>query len=81
MVNLSDESDYPSCHVLLVDALREYIRTNHKLGLDLLREDSITEEQYQHSEKALDRCRALLHEIEDFEFNPSLCGVIKRKSV
>jgi hypothetical protein len=72
-----DWPDYPAAHVGLVDALRDYIRANEGLRDDLLREGGLTVEQAREGDEHIDRCRALLKEIENWEFDPSLCGVIR----
>jgi hypothetical protein len=68
--------DYPECHVRLIDALRDYIRANEQIRDDLLRDDTIAEQLREGNER-LASCRALLKDIEDFEFNPTLCGIIR----
>jgi len=68
--------DYPQCHVALIDALRDYIRNDEVIARDLSREGSITKEQVIANMEHIDRCRALLKELEDWSFDPSLCGLL-----
>jgi hypothetical protein len=69
---------YQECHVQLIDALRDYIRVNERIRHDLL-SDGVTPEQLRQGDEHQARCRALLAEIEEFEFDPSLCGAIRAK--
>jgi hypothetical protein len=71
--------EYPECHVALIDALRDYIRNHEIITDDFLRDGTISIEQAKAAEPHIDRCRALLKEIEGHSFDPSLCGLIRGK--
>jgi hypothetical protein len=74
-----DFLDYGECHVALIDALRDYIRCNESIGRDLLNDGSITLDEFKIADVRIARFKNLLHEIEETNFDPSLCGVIQRK--
>jgi len=69
--------DYSETVVALVDALREYIRTDEAITRDLLQENAITPEDVARVKPHMDRCRELLRELEEVEINPSLWGMKK----
>jgi len=72
------ELDYRKCHVALVDALRNYIRCNIEMRRDWLAAGKITLEKAAKGQAHIDRFQAVLDEIEHHEFDPTLCGIIKR---
>ena len=43
--------DYPEALMKLIDALRDFIRSEEELGRDLLREEQITRETYDAAQK------------------------------
>jgi hypothetical protein len=71
--------DYCTCHVTLIDALRDYVRADEAVVGDLLREDVITPKQAQAADALMQRYRLLLRELEAHEFNPSLHGFLKSR--
>jgi len=60
--------------VTLVDALRSYIRISEQTRRDLLSLGVSTSFEEPH----LDRCRALLKEIEEYQVDPTLNEILKR---
>jgi hypothetical protein len=64
--------EYPHVYVMLVDALREYIRTDEAIERDLLNDGSITMEDVAKHKPHMDACRALLRDLEAYEIDPSL---------
>jgi hypothetical protein len=76
---MGDDLDWACCHVALIDALRDYIRISEAITNDLLDEGSITHAQAAAEEPHLERCRVVLREIQDLEFNPTLDGLVQRK--
>jgi hypothetical protein len=74
---LDEQPDYQAAHVVLIDALREYIRANISIRDELIHEGGLTEEQVRKGDEHIAQCRALLEGMVDFEFDPSLCGLRK----
>ena len=70
--------DYPEAYVRLVDALRDFIRSDKSVGEDLLREGVITREQYERGQAELQPHRLLLQRLEAHGIDPSLYGVLRR---
>jgi hypothetical protein len=71
--------EYPECHVALIDALRDYIRNLAQTRRDLLDEGALSIEEAREHDPHLERCQALLEELEDHSFDPSLCGLLRGK--
>jgi hypothetical protein len=71
--------DYPECHVALVDALRNYIRCCEQITHDLLFQGSITIEEAKTESPHMARCKTLLKEIDELNFDPTLHGFIQSK--
>lgn len=63
----------------LIDALRDYIRVSEGMTEALLSEGSITQAEAAAEEPHIERCKTVLREIEEFEFNPALDGLAPRK--
>jgi hypothetical protein len=74
MARLADELplDYPQAHMKLIDALRDYIRTDESIGRDLLNEGSITPAQFEAGSASLRPMREMLADLEKHEIDPSL---------
>jgi hypothetical protein len=70
--------DYPEAHMGLIDALRNYIRTDEALARDLLNEGSITLKQYDAGNFAIQPMRLMLADLEKHEINPTL-GLKERR--
>src|SRR5262245_59011110 len=66
--------NWPFASVTLVDALRSYIRISENTRIDLLSLGITTGIEEPH----LDRCRALLKEIEEYQVDPSLNEILRR---
>ena len=64
--------EYPHACVMLIDALREYIRTDEAIERDLLNDGSITMADVAKHSPHMDACRALLRDLEAHEVDPSL---------
>jgi hypothetical protein len=71
--------EYPEALVVLVDALREYLRSHDAIERDLLQDGSITLEDVARLKPHIDRCREVLRELERSEIDPSLWGMRRRK--
>lgn len=71
--------DWPEAHLRLIDALREYIRSDEAIGRDLLREGSITREQFDNGTILTDPMRLMLVKLERFEMDPTLHGLERLK--
>ena len=71
--------DWPTAHIRLIDALREYIRSDEAIGRDLLNEGQITRAEYDDGKASTDPMREMLAELEQHEIDPTLDGVIKRR--
>jgi hypothetical protein len=69
-----NKHNWPFATVTLVDALRSYIRISEETRRDLLSLRGTTRIEEPH----LDRCRALLKEIEAYQVDPSLNEILKR---
>ena len=70
--------NYPEAHMKLIDALRDYIRTDETIGRDLLNEGSITLKQFDAGSAALKPMREMLAELEKHEIDPTL-GLKERR--
>lgn len=70
--------DWPEAHVKLIDALRDYIRSDDMIGRDLFQEGSITREALEKGMAAIDPMRAMLADLEKHEINPTL-GLKRRR--
>jgi hypothetical protein len=68
--------DFASCHVALIDALRDYIRYGEWEQASLLQEGVLTSEEARKNNLHLQSCRMVLREIEEFSFDETLCGVL-----
>lgn len=68
---------YPEALVKLIDAMREYIRSDITLAAELLHEDAITREQYDNGIAELAPLITWLKKYEDSETCPNLFGLIK----
>jgi hypothetical protein len=68
---------YPEVYIKLLDALREYIRTEEAIERDLLSDGSITVEDVAKHKPHMDACRDLLRKLESHEIDPSLRGIRK----
>ena len=71
--------DYPEALMKLIDALRDFIRSEEELGRDLLREEQITRETYDAAQKRMEPYRIMLKDLEDREFDPTLNGYIRSR--
>jgi len=69
--------DYPEALIRLIDAMRDYLRTNEMLGRELLFEEAITREQFEKGMKEDEPLREWLKEHEGHGIDPSLHGLIK----
>lgn len=68
--------NYPHAHVALIDALRDYIFAVTCVVEDMVTEGIISPEAAR-SDPHMDRCKNLLAEIENNDFDLSLCGMRK----
>ena len=68
---------YPEALVKLIDAMRDYLRSNEMLGRELLHEEAITREQFERGMKEDAPLREWLKAHEEHELDPSLHGTIK----
>ena len=70
--------DWPTAHVALIDALRDYVRACEGDTRDLLDEGSITGEQAMAEAARLVRFRVMLADLEDDQlFDPTLRGLLR----
>jgi len=72
-----DDPTYPEAVVVLVDALRNYLRAEDDLRQDLLSEGLIAPERFVSSQQdtLIKTCMWLLRRLEKWEVDPSLNGV------
>jgi hypothetical protein len=68
---------YPEALVKLIDAMRDYLRSNEMLGRELLHEEAITREQFEQGMREDAPLREWLKAHEEHELDPSLHGTIK----
>lgn len=64
------------CLVKLIDALSDFIRINESARAKFVAYAAITPEDLEAGDAFMDRCRNLLSELEDFEMDPSLSGLL-----
>lgn len=69
--------DYTEAFVALVDALRDYIRSNESVLHDIVIDETITRDEYERALKRLEPYRAMLEEMEMHGIDPTLNGLIK----
>jgi hypothetical protein len=71
--------EYPEAVVKLIDAIRDYLRSNQQIGNDLFQEGSITKLQFDEGMEADAPLVAWLKQHEEWNVDPSLHGLIKEK--
>ena len=72
--------DWPVALIKLIDALKNYIRSDEAIAKDLLQEEGgITREEYDRGMAELEPMRALLAKLEAHGISPDLHGLIKRQ--
>jgi hypothetical protein len=76
---LDDTPDWLECHIKLIDALRDFLRADEAIGMDLLREGSITRESFEAAMLTNIPLQALLMELEAHGTDPSLNGLLRGK--
>lgn len=68
---------WPEAVVTLIDALRDYVRAEDEMGEDLLREGSITREQFDEARKDRWLFTSMLKQLEKHGVDPTLQGLIE----
>jgi hypothetical protein len=72
-------AEYPSAVVKLIDAMREYLRSDETLAAELLHEEAITREDYDRGMAENAPLHDWLKKFEAWDLDPSLHGIIKEK--
>ena len=70
--------EWPEAYLKLIDALREYIRSDEAVARDLLNDGHITRKIYDEGMADLQPMRKMLADLEKHEINPSL-GILNKK--
>jgi len=70
--------DYPEAHMGLIDALRNYIRTDEAIARELLNDGSITIKQFNAGNFSIQPMRLMLADLEKHEIDPTL-GLKERR--
>jgi hypothetical protein len=71
--------DWPEAVVTLIDALREYIRCNKDIDDDARLEGwDISPDQWRRQHLHMQAVTSLLKELETYEMDDTLCGVVKK---
>lgn len=69
---------WPEAHIRLIDALRDYIRSDEAVAKDLLDEGQITRAEYDEGMAATNPMRAMLAELETHEMDPTILADLKK---
>ena len=71
--------DYPEALIRLIDAIRDYLRSDKMIADELLFDDAITREQYDKGMAQNEPLVTWLKAHEEHGIDPSLHGTIKEK--
>jgi len=69
--------EWVEAHIVLIDALRDYVITSKALAGDLVLDETITRQQYIAELERIETFASLLTELRSHQIDPTLCGLLR----